>query len=81
MFSLGFEKKKKKKNHISPKPLLSIKQISFSKKNFFPGMLSKTASKPMLESPFEFRAYFCCVCDCAGLPNNKIGARRTDKLI
>ena len=78
---MGFEKKKKK-NQISPKPLLSIKQISFSKKkNFFPGMLSKTTSKPMLESPFEFLAYFCCVCDCAGLPNNKIGARRTDKLI
>ena len=45
-------------------------------------MLSKTIiSKSMLGSPFEFLAYFCCVCDCAGLSNNKIRARRTDKLI
>ena len=78
MFSLGFEKKK---NQISPKSLLSIKQTSVQKKKF-PGMLSKTIiSKPTLGSPFEFLAYFRCVCDCAGLFNNKIRAERTDKLI
>lgn len=39
MFSLGFEKKK---NQVSPKSLLSIKQTSVQKKKKFPGMLSKT---------------------------------------